>query len=322
MEVNVGAFLSIVESHDWRNRRAHPTKLIASSPFRDRPDETPSFYINLDTTSEYFGCWSDKGAIDPDWASGGPTKLAAYILDITYEEAREKLSSEEVAEEQPRIRIKLTKTQALSRPKPIDITEYLNGEVSYLTGRGISPEIQRMFGVGYDAKRKAAVMPWKSPQGDVLNAKFRATWGKAFWYSTRGAPVKSMIFGIDVIYAQGIKRAAVVEAEIDAMYLWSCGVPAIAVGGAEFTDERADMLKRSPIEELLHGEDNDAAGAKLKRQISEKMRGYCAQYDVEIPREYKDFNEIRDAEKVRSICGQAQLIEDTVRLNIREFPRV
>lgn len=165
-----------------------------------------------------------------------------------------------------------------------------------------------MFGAGYDAKRKAAVMPWRSIRGEVLNAKFRATWGKAFWYSSEGAPVKSMIFGIDLIYAQRIKRALIVEAEIDCMFAWSCGVPSVAIGGAEFTDERAEMLRRSPIEELLHGEDNDAAGRKVKRQVIGKMRGYCEQYDVVLPSGVKDINEIGNAEIVRGICENARRV--------------
>ncbi|WP_178944197.1 toprim domain-containing protein [Paenibacillus odorifer] len=169
------------------------------------------------------------------------------------------------------------------------MSPYIQREIDYLTNRGIAPIIQRLYRCGYHAEKNAIVMPWTSPVGTFLNAKLRATWGKAFWYAKGGAPVKSMIYGIDIAYRRNIKRAVIGEAEIDAMTASTAGTFGLAVGGSEFTDEKAEMLRRSPIEELLIAGDNDAAGEKLRYEIERKMRGYMRLYNVEISGA-KDFN--------------------------------
>ncbi|WP_179283742.1 toprim domain-containing protein [Paenibacillus sp. VTT E-133291] len=157
-------------------------------------------------------------------------------------------------------------------------------------------------------------MPWTSPVGTFLNAKFRATWGKAFWYAKGGAPVKSMIYGIDIAYRRNIKRAVIGEAEIDAMTASTAGTFGLAVGGSEFTEEKANLLRCSPIEELLIAGDNDAAGEKLRWEIEKKMRGYVRLYNVEIPNSAKDFN-AAGIEATREACEAAKRI-DAIRVRL------
>jgi DNA primase len=306
-EINADVFLREVLSREWRNQRPHATKIIASSPFGEREDNTPSFYVNIDPDSEYFGCWADKGATRPEWQSGGPVKLFAFLRNITYEEAHQELYSGENTDDGPRqLRVKLPRAGPKPRPSPIDVSAYqVNGEIPYLTGRGISPVIQRLYRSGFDPQKNAVVMPWAAPDGTIVNAKWRATWSKVFWYAKGGAPVREMIYGIDIAYKRLIKRAIIVESETDAMYAASCGIFGLAVGGSAFTDAKAELLRRSPVEELLIGTDNDAAGEKLREEIAQKMRGYCELRDVRVPRPAKDINEIGDAEVVRRICGTA-----------------
>lgn len=308
-EINADVFLREVERYEWRNQRPHATKIIASSPIdENRPDDTPSFFIDIDPSSQYFGCWADKGATNPEWQSGGPVKLYAFLRNITYEEAREELYSGESAKDgPPGLRVKLPRAGPKPRPSPIDVSAYVvSGEILYLTGRGISQVIQRLYRSGYDAQKDAVVMPWAAPDGTILNAKWRATWSKAFWYAKGGAPVREMIYGIDIVYKRNIKRAIIVESETDAMYAASCGIFGLAVGGSAFTDAKAELLRRSPIETLLIGTDNDAAGLKLREEIAQKMRGYCELRDVWVPRPAKDINEIGNSEVVRRICEAAE----------------
>ncbi|MDH2332452.1 toprim domain-containing protein [Paenibacillus polymyxa] len=307
-DVNVDVFLSAVGSYDWRNVQPNNRgRLNASSPFGLRVDSTPSFSLITDPDSTAFGCWTDLGAKDSTWARGGPIQLYSYLRNITYEEAREELATGIVEDTgPPTLRVKLVPPEPPPKPKPIEISPYLTDEeIPYLTGRGISPEIQRMFDCVYDRTKNAVVMPWCSPDGTPINAKWRATWGKAFWYARGGAPVRDMIYGIHIVYARMIERVLLVESEIDAMYAWSCGVPAIAVGGSAFTDAKAELLRRSPVRELLIGTDNDEAGEKLRREVAEKMHGYCKVYDVYVPAPAKDINEVGDAAEVRALCNSA-----------------
>ncbi|MFK4304298.1 5S rRNA maturation endonuclease (ribonuclease M5) [Paenibacillus sp. RC254] len=305
--INADTFLSAIWSYDWRSIQPNNRgRLNATSPFGMREDSTPSFSLITDPESPAFGCWTDLGAEDAEWSRGGPIKLYAFIRNITYEESREELTTGIVEEAgPPRLRLKLVPLEPPPKPKPIDLSLYRTEEIPYLTGRGISPEIQRMFGCGFDRAKNAVVMPWHSPDGTSINVKWRATWSKAFWYARGGAPVRNMIYGIHIVYSRMIERVLLVESEIDALYAWSCGVPAIAVGGSAFTDAKAELLRRSPVKTLLIGTDNDAAGVKLREEVADKMRGYCELYDVYVPNPAKDLNEIGDTARVNALCEGA-----------------
>ncbi|WP_342480458.1 toprim domain-containing protein [Paenibacillus sp. FSL L8-0340] len=204
----------------------------------------------------------------------------------------------------PSLRINLRAPETSTQRRPIDITTYIQREIPYLSGRGIAPVIQRLYRCGYDSKRSAVVMPWAGPSGNVMNAKWRATWGKAFWYAAGGSPVKSMVYGIDIAYARKIKRAAITEAEIDAMTAATAGTFGLAVGGSEFTEQKAEMLRRSPVEDLLIAGDNDAAGEKLRWEIEKKLRGHMRLYNVRIPDGHKDLN-AAGTEATRLACEEA-----------------
>jgi DNA primase len=100
-----------------------------------------------------------------------------------------------------------------------------------------------------------------------------------------------MLFGINVIYGRQLKRAAIVEAEIDAMTLMTAGIPAVATLGAQFSKVKADMIRRSPIENLIIVRDNDAAGKRWQRQIIDELRQDIALSIVTVNRAFKDVNE-------------------------------
>lgn len=306
--INHVLFLDAIERYPWRNITYARGRLNASSPFGSRQDNTPSFSVVIDPNASSFGCWVDSGARDPSWARGSPVKLYAFLTDITEYEAFSLLHNELDESAPPELQIKLREPKPFVSRKPIDISPYITSEpIPYLIGRGISPVIQRLYRCGFNPAKNAVVMPWGGPAGNVMNVKYRATWGKAFWYARGGQPVRSMIYGIDVAYRRNIKRAVIVEAEIDAMTAATAGTFGLAVGGSEFTTEKANLLRRSPIEDLLLAADNDESGEKLRWQIEREMRGYVRLYSVEIPQDYKDLNAAGIAE-TRKACETSKRI--------------
>ncbi|MEC0167912.1 toprim domain-containing protein [Paenibacillus graminis] len=301
--INHELLLDALERYPFRNPAYARGRLSASSPFGSRADNTPSFSVVVDPHDDAFGCWNDAGAVDPEWARGSPVKLFAFLHNITEFEAFTMLYSAEDENAPPSLRINLRAPAPPTARRPIDVTPYIAQEVPYLTGRGIAPIIQSLYRSGFDAAKNAVVMPWAGPSGRVLNAKWRSVSGKIFYYAKGGAPVKSMIYGIDIAYARRIKRAAIVEAEIDAMTAATAGTFGLAVGGSEFTEQKAELLRRSPIEELLIAGDNDEAGEKLRWQITRKLNGYMRLYNVEI-NGAKDFN-AAGIEATREACARA-----------------
>ncbi|WNF07436.1 toprim domain-containing protein [Brevibacillus borstelensis] len=321
MELDMRSELAVFP---WTRATWTEDKLVAASPFRY--DRTPSFYVWLrdnPVANARAGYWQDYGASDPEYQRGGPVKLLAFLRNETEEETREYLRwrygyGGEVTADPDELTLDLSVTLRPPaepyRPLDVRILDEYAVPHSYLSSRGISEDVQRMFRTGYSPRQRAVTIPWFNADGTLGNVKYRRVDEKTFWYVKGGRPIREMVYGLHIVYERGIRRVALVEAEIDAMYLWTAGVPAVAVGGSAFSEEKAELLRKSPIEELRVATDNDEAGAKLKAQVFEKMAGYCELYDVEIPKEYKDVNEVRSAEEVRGI------VEGAVKCGWKGFP--
>lgn len=161
----------------------------------------------------------------------------------------------------------------------------------YLEQRGISEPVQRLMGVGYDRQRKAITMPWRLPNGELANIKYRRVNTKIFWYEKGGWPVRELVYGIDIIYSRRVSYAVICEAEIDAMSFKVCGVPAVALGGSVITRQKAEVIRQSPLKTAYIATDSDKQGDKLRKEIRSVLGGFMTLYDVYIPRPYKDANE-------------------------------
>ena len=285
---------------DWVKPRWTDDKLIAASPFRY--DRTPSFMVRLQPYGRYpAGVWTDSGAYDDEWRSGNFIKLLSFLRNESYEETEDYLrmkygtnQSGEIKLIKPRLHIKRYR-QTLNKEITPKTTEYL-------TGRGISADVQRMFGVGYCPTSNAIMLPWRLPDGRLANIKYRKTYGKAFWYERNGLPIRELVYGIDVIYAQNVRQAAIVEAEIDALSFWTAGVPAIAVGGTAFGAAKRDMILRSPIEQLIIATDADKPGERLRAEIERELRGRVAL-------SHARFSGVKDANEALVNRGAGALVE-------------
>jgi 5S rRNA maturation endonuclease (ribonuclease M5) len=162
--------------------------------------------------------------------------------------------------------------------------------------------------IGYDKRRKAVTIPWYFPDGRLANVKYRRVDSKIFWYEKGGYPIRSLLYGMNVIYRKGIKRAVITEAEIDSMTWMTAGFPSIASGGSNFTNEQADAIARSPIEELYIAADNDEAGEKFKAQVVEKLSGRVNLFETNIPKMFKDANEVKPVDKLNFYVKDSKII--------------
>lgn len=285
-----------IDDFQWRNKKSNGKKLEASPPDRPWNNRLP-FRVIIDPDDPAYGCFVDLGATDPHRRRGGPVQLLALLRGISESEAR-RILTEEKERDGPGdyITLHLREPTAKVRPKPLDIAlldRYSTHKSDYLTNRGISPEVQALFRTGYDPQSRAVTIPWLDAIGRLLNVKYRSTHDKHFWYAKGGVPTHDLLYGIDVIHARGIKRAAIVEAEIDAMVLWTLGVPAIATGGAAFNSAKRDLILRSPIETLILVRDNDAAGRAWRNEIVAAFNGRLTLSMALVPCGYKDVGEAR-----------------------------
>lgn len=289
---------------EFKKYKIRGEKLQSCSPFRD--EEHPSFAVNLEN-----GTWIDSGAIDETWRKGNFVKLLAFLMGVTYEEAEEYLI------EKYRTIYTDVDSLTLEVSLPIEDKDYrviTKEELQpylfrnpYLTNRGISEKVQRAFKVGYDRNSKAVVIAWMDKAGQIINLKFRSIYDKRFWYLPDGQPIKQHIFGLNFIHKMNLKTAYAVEAEIDCMYLWTHGIPAIAFGSASMSKAQEKLLLNSPIERLVIATDNDNAGSRFKQDLINRFMGKLELWEMPIPNGCKDVNDI-PANKVIEATGKAKVI--------------
>ncbi|MDH5159873.1 toprim domain-containing protein [Heyndrickxia oleronia] len=302
-----------LRNFDWGSRARWTTdKLVAASPYRY--DSTPSFFVNLD--GELAGTWGDSGYYDEDWKSGGFVKLLAFLRQETYEETEDYLlgeygwssDMETLTIKPPRLRIK--------QPfRPLAESLVTTSHSRYLEARGIGSRVQELYGVGYGRQRGFTAIPWRTASGQLANVKYRATRGKVFFYEKGAHPIRRLVWGIDVADRLQARTAALCEAEIDGMS-WTEAtagdIVGLAAGGVTFTDEQADIIKRSSIERLVLAGDNDKAGRKFNEVVAAKLAGHVELMQADYG-EFKDANEQwRQLGEIKS--GNHHLISVNLRL--------
>jgi 5S rRNA maturation endonuclease (ribonuclease M5) len=297
-----------INDFSWSRARWMPDRLIANSPFRY--DSSPSFYVYFeDTPTAAAGSWGDSGGTD--YRKGHFVQLLAFLRNETEFESEEYLLSEYAREytEEDELSLDFSHIRLHERPQMLDLEllETFETYHPYLKGRGISDQIWRLMGCRFDPKRNAVVIPWFTPDGRLANIKYRRVDSKVFFYD-KGYPIRELVYGLNVIHQRNVKRAVLVEAEIDAMYIMShCKIAAVGAGTSKLSDEKAEAIARSPLEEIIILADNDEAGEALKAQALEKLSGYVRLKVAKLPNQYKDANDVKDTAELKRHIDNAKM---------------
>lgn len=304
LAIDVLEELSPYEFYKARNRG---TELTSCSPFRS--EDSPSFSINLET-----GQWIDFGASGESNGKGNLVTLLSFLRGEPYEQTEQYLIDKygityrNLDTIQLNIKLDMNKKDG----RTISLEEYKQYAYRhhYLDGRGISDKVQRAFKIGYDRVNKAVAFPWFDTEGNIVNVKFRSVRSKHFHYAD-GQPIRNHLYGIHFIKELLPTRpepfAYIVESEIDALYLWSNGYPAIAIGGSNITRQQISLIKRSPIRQLIVATDNDDVGFKVKAKIVNELLGYLDLYEIEFPTGKKDVNDLTKDELRLAHDGRRQI---------------
>ncbi|MCY9532925.1 toprim domain-containing protein [Paenibacillus alvei] len=335
--------------YGWVKPRWTHDKFFAASPFRD-DDSSPSFYVWLTDNSRFnakAGQFGDDGAPD-EWKRGDFVKLLSFLRGeceqsvreyLRYTYATEWTSEEELTLNPPKLSI-----ESVSRPLDLRLLDEYAFTHPYLGERGVSTGVQRALRIGYDRVRQAVTIPWILPDGRLGNVMYRSVNSKIFWFAKvcpscghghivrhnvtyrckacgqeaaqpiEGMPIRSMLYGMDVIYRRKVKRAALVEAPIDSLFLMSCGIPAVAVGGTAFNEAKRDLIIRSGIEEITLFTDNDKPGEEMKRKAIELLDGFVTLKEVVYPEGCKDPCDVGDSKIINSMVYNSTKISKTLRL--------
>ena len=305
IEVDV---LEEIEDYDWHKVRKHGAEFQACSPFRN--ERKPSFYINIET-----GLWTDHGADSDTWKKGNLISLLSFIQNVSYEEVEDFLLEKygAVISDVEGMELNINIQMEEEAPKTFtreEVKPFLFWKKEYLLSRGVSEEVQKKFVIGLDEKSNAIAFFWLDSQtGKVVTIKFRSIKGKQFFYIRGGQPVSKHVFGLFQVIKEGHKKVWICESEIDALYLWTHGTPAVALGGSYLSTEQKRKLLLSGVETFVIATDKDKAGERIKESLKKELGGYVALEEAVFPDYANDVNEIKpeDIKKVTDTTAPVTL---------------
>ena len=272
----------------FNNVRLTGMEFISSSPFRE--DNSPSFSLNLET-----GLWIDFGSSDDIWNKGNFIKLMAFLSGEHYDDVAnrykqyhiERLS--DVSEFSLNVELDLPEEY---RTFDLNDFDYWSFSSNYLSNRGITDKALRSFKVGYDHKNKAVAIPYFDTKSKLVNIKYRKVGRKQFYYLPNGQPIGHHVYGLHMVKRVKAPRIFVVESEIDCLYLWGLGVPAVALGSAHLSKRQEELLDLSGVTELVLAFDNDKAGRNATNNATKRLGGKYELSRIVFPPNCKDINDI------------------------------
>lgn len=269
--------VDIEEVAKWLGLEVHGGK--TRCPFHN--DKTPSLSFN----KEYFKCFGCD-------ASGDAIDLVAKLRHISIAEAAQQIEEA--------FHINCT-VPAKKKPPVIDhtkLTEYIDASIQtfaltpsaqmYLQGRGFTGESMLQFRFGYDAVRKAVVIPYGT-QSDYYTCRCIAE--KQFYKPrTEEAGPESLFYEESLDQEEPV---FVVESAFCALSIIQEGGYAVSTCGTG-ARKLMDALKERPSNStLIICMDRDEAGKNTSQKLCEQLESMgIAHLSTTTPEGYKDPNEL------------------------------
>lgn len=137
----------------------------------------------------------------------------------------------------------------------------------YMAERKLSRKVCEEFGVGYDEKGDCLVFPVRDERGTLVMTTRRSVKGKRFMVDAeREKPVYLLYKAV----SEGYSEVVVCESQINALYCYSMGYPAIALFGTG-TKRQYGAINRSGIRTFHLAFDGDEAGRKGAMRFLENL---------------------------------------------------
>ena len=256
----------------------------------------PSCYVyarrdNNEVPFGYFRCFTCG-------EHGNLYKLVAKCFGCTFEEAKQWLIenfSRTIADDIP---LDLPEI-ILEKEKPVYLDENDLEKFAYfhpyMFKRKLTKDIIIKFKIGWNPQTDAITFPIWDANGNLIGVTERLVKKKGF-NIPKGMP--KVIYLLNYIIKEGITEVYVVESQIDALYLWSLGIPAIALLGTGSKDQY-EILKRSGIRIFHLALDGDMAGRHGVAKFIEAMPS-SIMIDVLLLPDQKDINDL-SLEEINSL---------------------
>jgi DNA primase len=176
--------------------------------------------------------------------------------------------------------LKRLNNQALESPRAM----------RYFSGRLLSEDSVKKFGLGFSEKQDMVTIPVASPDGVEVGFVGRSIEGKEF-KNTPGLPKSKVLFNLHRVKASD--RVYVVESSFDAIRLDQCGFSAVATLGSNVSNIQIELLQKY-FNNVIVIADNDEAGGNMKDKIIDKLGSRVSV--IQLDKKYKDIGDMTDAE--------------------------
>jgi hypothetical protein len=264
----------------------HNNEALALCPMHEertgKADHSPSWWINLNTGMHVcFSCGYKgnllhlvcdvKGFYISPWGN-----LKSY----DYEAAKEWLKiSAEVSVEQLLEQLNELPAYIKDIPKPLEMSEarlavFTVPPAHALAARNITLESAEAYGVHWDARKQAWILPLREPHfNKLMGWQEKGTIERTFFNRPAGLQKSKTLFGIE---NQAEGEVVLVESPLDCLRIYSAGFKsAVAACGASVSEEQIKLLRYSrKIIVALDNPNIDQAGRKASKELLKWSRKY------------------------------------------------
>ena len=150
------------------------------------------------------------------------------------------------------------------------------------------------------------MIPAKNQSKEILGWITRRTQAIPKYLFSKGFSKSKTLFGIDKI--KDVETLYIVEGALDCMWLSQHGYSAVALLGASLSKKQIELLSALRVNEIVLALDNDEAGSKGMEKATLDMGNRFLISYLNIPKKYKDLQEITDLNILHSVLTSKVLI--------------
>ena len=150
------------------------------------------------------------------------------------------------------------------------------------------------------------MIPAKNADNEVLGWISRRLQAIPKYLFSRGFKKSQTLFGISHIKEE--QELYIVEGALDCMWLQQHGYASVGVLGANLSKKQIDLLGEINPSRVVLALDNDDAGGKgMQKATLDINERFLISY-LRLPKKYKDVQEIRDVETLRTVLQNKTII--------------
>jgi DNA primase len=149
------------------------------------------------------------------------------------------------------------------------------------------------------------LIPIEDQNSTTLGWLFRRQQATPKYLFSKGFQKSKSLFGINHLYS--VDTLYVVEGALDAMWLDQHGYSSVAVLGASISSTQINLIGTLHPSEVVLSLDNDDAGRRgISKATLDMSDRFLLSY-LNLPKEYKDVQEIRDRTKLTKVLKNTEL---------------